>query len=321
MEIKNTQQLYVDDLFAMDFDLLLCASGVEKRGPYFAEKYGSKINAKKRIALAYTDREILMNQKNRSAFIRYGFDLLDSKGETLNEVLSIAKDLLKLPKSEINVLIDYSSMTKIWYGGLLNTLLSTETNKKINLFYTYTPALHEKVSEEHPNAYIDILPGYSRLTLPNEKRILLIGLGQEKVRAIGLVEYLEINNGDIFLFHSDNKFNSAIANEVYKKNSDLIKTVSRNRVLKYDINDMKAVESTLMAICYKTNLDNPLSGISLAPLGPKPFALICMVVAKKLDNVKVFRIGAGEQGSPAKRYPDTTKRPIVYKIIIAPNVN
>jgi hypothetical protein len=52
--------------------------------------------------------------------------------------------------------------------------------------------------------------------------------------------------------------------------------------------------------------------IILAALGPKPFALICMLVGARYPDIEVWRVGAGKLESVYDRIP--VGEPLVYSV-------
>lgn len=51
----------------------------------------------------------------------------------------------------INILIDYSSMTKVWYASIINYLISTtKICDFVKIHFSYTPALYTNLNKIGP---------------------------------------------------------------------------------------------------------------------------------------------------------------------------
>lgn len=311
MKIYKTEQVNVNDFIQEEYDVFICSSGREKRAPYLALKHIHLSLIKNKMVLCYIDRPVLRDKGNLEKFKQLRFQAIDAMSSDHLQIDEYLDKITSGLDKSIRILVDYSCMTKVWYGSIINFFCRRSFDHLIEVTFSYSPAAFEKSVVELPNTYIDLVPGFSSLGLPDINISLFIGLGHEKIRAAGLIEFLDLNYENIFLFHTSDNFSPKFSKEVLENNSEVIKSVGENNVISYDLNDLKQIESILLTMGNKLRINNRLA---IAPLGPKPFSLISLIIAKKIPGINIFRVGAGEQGSPPIRKADTKKDPLLYKV-------
>lgn len=92
-------------------------------------------------------------------------------------------------------------------------------------------------------------------------------------------------------------------------NFRLIDKLHRNRVFSYAIRDLKKIDSLLTNLCLNLRLNYK---IILAPLGPKPFALCCLILSARYPDIEVWRVSAGSSESVYNREP--FGEPLIYRV-------
>ena len=116
MKLINSCQCAPEELQRVTFDLALMASGYESRSSYVAQSL--QPNARRRIALGFHDRRLLCRDSNDQLYEQLGYTVVEANGGSarpIQEFTGLALDETKEP--EINILVDYTSMTRVWYAG------------------------------------------------------------------------------------------------------------------------------------------------------------------------------------------------------------
>ena len=97
--------------------------------------------------------------------------------------------------------------------------------------------------------------------------------------------------------------------KVYVNNFKLIDSLHKRNVFTYPFDDMEKTHSILTDLCLELRLNYR---IILAPLGPKPFALVSLLVGTRYPDVEIWRVGAGKLESVYDRIPQG--EPLVYLV-------
>ena len=118
---KIINKLNPSSIEVIEFDLVICSSGYETRATFLIEKF--KINSKRKVALLFDDKIDKFNRRrNDSIFKENGYELIQSNGDFGIEINKLLDDTILECKGNVSILIDYSSMTRIWYASILKYL-------------------------------------------------------------------------------------------------------------------------------------------------------------------------------------------------------
>lgn len=309
MTIQGCHQIQFDKLRDLCIDLLICSSGFEKRATHFARLIDhSKIT--KKVVLFFNDRTTeLSREENDNYFKVNNFEIIHSDGDLEEEVTKVISDfLLRSQIKEINILVDYSCMTRIWYGGILKSLkFGQYSNMNVKVLFSYTIAKYVKPSEIPTyNIHIGPIRGFTSLSIPQKPTALIICLGYEKNRAIGLYEYFD---GETFLFYSNSDRDSQYSKDVKVNNAEMIEMTKAQNRYEYPINDMDYTNEMLSSLCMDLSKDYR---VIIAPCGPKPFTLLSLITALRFENVDAWRISSGKESIPVEK--EAEGEVVIYEV-------
>ena len=296
--ITKTRQVDESVLDKIDFDLVLTASGFESRGS-FLMMHHSSIKSKNRLVIGFDNfRDDIVRIANDKIFTSLGFKFVVCSGNEASPILRKLEEIFGDQSSKhINVLVDYSCMTRLWYAEILK-FFSSKERSEIDLYFSYTVSKYVPPPNDPPlNKFVQPIEGFYSISVPVKPTALLVGLGYVSNRAYGLSEYFDVKP---FLFLNDASFNEEFHNEVIQQNQELINDVPPSHIFEYPLNNLCFTETLLNHICLDLLRDYR---VVLAPCGPKPFTLLSLVTSLRLENVDVWRISAGEDESPIDRQP------------------
>lgn len=299
MNLSSAQQLTLTDLKGLEIDLVIAASGYERRATVVAREI-QLLKMRRRLVLGFTDRMVLNRIRNDKIFSRLGYDSIPAEGRSDEVIRTVVKaHFEEVSKRNVTMLVDYTSMTRVWYAGIIDFLKTSSLDvDKVDVYFLYTPSRFAKARPPGPNTYMGPIPGFCSLSLPDKRSALVIGLGYERQRGLGLVEYVE--PAETVLLFSDPALDSKFVDEVKRNNRELLTKVDKNNILTYPLADLRTTASILTSLCLSLSDDYR---VIVAPLGPKPFTLLCLLLATRYQNFDVWRVSAGEAGPPYDRPP------------------
>lgn len=303
MQIHKVVQIRKREVINItNLDLIIAASGYEERASFITSQFKKDhIEASKKIAIGFRKhKDVFQRKENDQTFIDYEFLLIEEPRISNENIIHYLEEFLdKCNKPEINILIDYSSMTRTWYSAIINYFMNYSlAHSLVNVYFAYSPAqFYENGPEEiDSQLYFNPIDGFCSLSIPNKPTVLIIGLGYYSNVVYGLQEYFEADQ--IFLFYtSDSKFSKIIE----KKNKELINKTPKEHIFKYPLGDLLYVHTILYNLCKELLND---FRIIITPCGPKPFTLQSLLISKLLNNIDVWRIGDDDDISD--RIPDGT---------------
>lgn len=290
------------ELFSkINFDLFICASGFETRSTFQARHIS---NVGRKICIGFNNEiDNLVRKENDDFFIKNKFEIINcSVEDNISENIGVLiKDIDKVLNysRELNVFIDYSSMTKNWYSYLLLGMFNLKNRSILNIYFGYSHAEYVKSNISNTlNRIVNPLFGYCNLSLPSSPTSLIIGLGNEPNRVFGLIEYFDAIP---FIFHTDSSFNSNYKVEIESISKDILNEIPIKNVFEYPINDLLYTHYILENLCKELLQTNR---VIIAPCGPKPFTLISLLLSLKYENtIEVWRI------SPGVKLPIVDRKP------------
>lgn len=278
MEIKYGKQIQINDLVNIDIDLFLCAENHEKRSLTFYKKLILKNKISKSIVLCYKEcvsdfKEVILNKIKINDHIEI-FDILD-------------KELSEIKKTNISIVVDYSCMTKSWYYSVILYLKNKKIKKdNITVYFVYTPAKFNEPKLPKPNTEILPLPG--KYVVPTDKpKALIVCLGYEHNKAEGIIEHLDPKIS--YLFYTKPASDKKFVNALELNNKSLLEERSKF-IITFPHDNLLYLERELTKLY---NLLKNEYSIIIAPLGPKPFTFISMLLSIKYDDIDIWRVGSG----------------------------
>lgn len=282
---------------------LIASSGTEERGIYFSKKlkklgYLEFINKK---VMGFNNWRMEGNRKSNDDFFKSNnFKIEIADGDEDKIIKKMLNNIIQDKNKEIKIIIDYSCMTRMWYSAVLDYFRNLNYDKIVTLYFCYSSAKFLGApKKEFSNIYVGPLKGFSYLSVPTKPSALLINLGYEAKRAIGLKEYLD---AETFIFYPTlEKRSIQYIKEIEDRNKEIIRRIKPGNIIRYPFYDLKQTYSILIDLCKDLRED---FRIVIAPCGAKSFSLISLITSIKLNDIDVWRITAGKAPEPENRIAD-----------------
>ena len=280
-------------------DLILAASGYEQRATSAPRAVHRRVSH--RVALAFQENPEALSRPDNDRILReldYSLEPAAADNDAVPE--RILAEYMSAAATEHAIVIDISSMTRVWYGALVRRLLEEQRHARITTYFVYVPGRYSAPPEDvTPNEIVAPIDGFASLALPNLPIALVLGLGYEPHRATALRELLDPRLTALMIPKavSRDRFRAA----VYRSNAPLITLASRRWLFEYVLDDPSATFWLLDSIARGLETD---FRVVLASLGPKLFGLIALALAARRPLVSVWRASSGRSRSPREVLPD-----------------
>ncbi|MFL9485197.1 hypothetical protein ACI6Q2_20610 [Chitinophagaceae bacterium LWZ2-11] len=298
MKIKYGKQVEINELVE-DIDLFLLAGNHEKR-VFTAFDKVTQLNISKAIMFCYKDFKCPRKYSNIKKEVIQSheqiFDILD-------------EELSKIEKNNVTIFVDYSCMTKSWYYSIILYLSNKKIDvQNITVYFSYTSSKYSPPQKPKPNSEIAPLPG--KYIVPTDKpKALIVCLGYERNKAEGIIDHLDPKVSYIFYTKPalDEKFI-----ETLETNNKNILSNKQNNIITYPFDDLLFLERELTSLYY---LLKDEYSIIIAPLGPKPFTFISMLMAVKYKDIDIWRVGSGSDINEYPRQPIDKDKLIISEVV------
>jgi hypothetical protein len=296
------------------FDFIICASGYEKRASYFYSRFCETYSHPcEKISLSFKDRISLSRDENDIFFKDHLFTPIVLESGNLKELIEIYSEIFSHTNDDsIKILFDYSCMTKVMYAALLKYFdVTNDLFEEVTIYFVYTEALFSEPIDTNSNLHNQPLL-FPTVELTDKKIALIVGLGYEKGKAQGLIEHMQIENPDTYLFYTSKSNDEQFYNKIIENNSYILTKIPEKNHFQYEQGNTTYTLNLLESLCnYLLSKDYR---VIIAPLGPKLFSLISILLYIKYSDLTVLRVSPGIKGVAIERLPNTQKSPNIIEV-------
>jgi hypothetical protein len=249
-----------------------------------------------KIAMCFEESpDALSRGRNEAEFAKRGFLKYTVSGNDSRKVQEVVEGVVsKAARLSKSVAFDISSMTRAWHGGIVRQLRTMEIESELETFFAYVPARFKgPPARVVPNEFVEPVNGFASLTAPDLPISLVIGMGYERERALGLQQMLDPKLTMLMIPKSGD--NDPYYTELVRNNKIILDQTDPRRVFEYNFSEPAAAFATLASVV--TGLRES-SRVVLASLGPKIYGLMCFLLASRFSDVSVWRVSPGAHASP-----------------------
>jgi hypothetical protein len=275
------------------YDLLICALSIENR----CTKIPSMLHGAvaKKIALSIC----VMNGKSSAShrvLQSQGFEIIEFTEHFLSREIDIC---LRSPSAKkpgaLSVFIDVTCIPRRILAQIIGTIRIQCSNIDVDLGIGYTLARYSPPPNRNPAPNKRVAPVHALFAgwthSPGLATTTVVGLGYEKDKALGAVEYLQAS--DCFLF-IPNSPEQKYRIKVDAHNRQLIDAVKQDRVWEYEV--MRPAETLLTLGALIASIKQNAKPV-LLPFGPKILFAVSLLAALVHPQAAVWHV-SGEESEP-----------------------
>ncbi len=288
--VTKMNNLYVEDisngeLTSTVYDIAFFSSGYEER----CLEVPSMVNnqqARHVVILEYNEHKNDDTRKDVDLFYKTYWKEAHRVEKSHSDASDIYQEILHAienkPKDEVlRVLVDYTSMSRVWYSSIINILLQY-IEQPVCIDFTYTNGYYQDVNLNVELGSLRVIPGCegSALTKKNTAAIFMLGFDR---------------NGPHRLYNIINPSKSyGVLASPAASHEYVGKCIDENRLfIEHQLGGKKNVlhlPINSLSICYEQLLQviNPLLGdynVTIVPFGPKPHILASVLCGMTNKNV------------------------------------
>jgi len=300
MILHSVETCAPDTGLGCSFDAAIFASGFESRCVDLAYHLYRKgcLDEADILLLRFIENsqeaQRLKNDRILEPIASKPLDVSENDGELVERACRELIEGLKTEGGVIRVFVDISSMSRPWYAGIVLALRKLRVDRRIEVTFGYRVGKFQKASKNYPPSEI-VCPvsGFSSAESPERPTALVLALGYDPGRGLGLKEYLdpELTLGLLSKNRIDERYIEAVENA----NRDLLDLIKANEVFWYDIQDPAGTFYTLRSLC--SGLANEWR-VVLASVGPKLMGLNFFLLGSVDSRLSVWRASGGKRVKP-----------------------
>ena len=113
-----------------------------------------------------------------------------------------------------------------------------------------------------------------------------------------------------YVFYTDPALDSKFVSTVKANNKNILDHYTN--IITYPFHDLLYLERQLTSLYYLLKEDY---SIIIAPLGPKPFTFISMLLSVKFPDIDIWRVGSGSDINEYKREPIDDNTFVINEVV------
>ena len=275
----------IQDVKNTTYDLALFSSGYELRSSHVSQLiHRDKVRRVSVLGFAeLQDAEARL--ANDRLFERQWAKPTPISGNDDQAIYEILQDqLATVGTDDLTILVDYSSMSRVWYASGLNWARYADRFAKIRVDLTYSVGEHKDPVPPMVISDILSLPGCEGSSTPLFRSVALFGLGFDGWASLCVLDRLEPDT--VYAFLASPAPFKDYPNQARFSNQELIERYAKETFgLPLD-----SVEQTFRQLTEIVSPHRREADITAVPMGPKPHVLAAILLAIRFEEVGCLRV-------------------------------
>lgn len=301
MSIHQVTDCVFKDLLREAYDVGVFASGYEARCTFVPKTFEGG-NVKTPVVIGFNDLADTESRKTHDKYFRSHWKVDPEIASSGNDfvIQALLNGILSKGGQVRKMLVDYSSMSRLWYSGILNWARYGNSATETTIDFVYALGRYE--DQDLPMIIEGMLsiPGCEGGTLQSQKSLAIFGLGFNGWASLSVLERLEAD--DVFAFIASPGASPNYPERVRKLNKDFL---DEPRVKQHVLElPLRSVETSYRFLSELVAPHRSIDSVTLVPMGPKPHILASMLVSMRFPEVSCMRVSA-KRARPEKVAPNT----------------
>lgn len=208
----------------------------------------------------------------------------------------------------IHILLDYSSMSRLWYAAVLNWARFAVSGKEVIIDFIYSMGKYEE--EKHPMVIREMvsIPGCEGRAYRLRESVAVFGLGFHGLATLCVLDQLEADT--VYAFLASPGASEEYVARTLEYNKDLINNHKIENILNLPLVSIETCYRQLAEIIAPHRTDGE---ITLVPMGPKPHILASILVAMRFQEVACLRVSGAPEPLEVKATGDIVATRVIVK--------
>jgi hypothetical protein len=208
----------------------------------------------------------------------------------------------------LHILLDYSSMSRLWYAAVLNWARFAASGKEVIIDFVYAMGRYGEEKQPMVIRGMVSIPGCEGRAYRLRESVAVFGLGFHGLAALCVLDRLEADT--VYVFLASPGSSAEYVAKTREVNKDLIENHKTKGILEMPLASIEA--------CYRQLAETiaphrPDGEITLVPMGPKPHVLASILVAMRFPEVACLRVSGAPLPQDVKATGDLVTTRVIVK--------
>lgn len=263
------------------YDLGAFASGFEARSIHVAQLVGPEL-ASSNVVLGFRDGVGVLSRDENDHYFAQNFGVaveVPKIGEDEHCLSKRLEALLKLANGKaIRIFVDYSVMTRAWYGALLTWARFSDYSAPLEIDFVYAYGKYLTDFSALGISEIVSLPGFEGVSGGYRSTAAIFGLGFDKYATLAVYDRLEPDSVYCCVAQASETDPNAL--RVLEENSVILEAAVKTFPL-----PLGDLDSAFRLMCEHVALLDQANHIVMVPMGPKTHVLATLLVALRMPTI------------------------------------
>lgn len=296
MKLFSVKDIEFQSIVDINYDMGIFASTYEKRCTFIAKQIlKEKIECS--TVFGKTEQNKTFQQHKNDDYYNENWTeniipISENNDDIIFEILSNSFE-----KESVKILIDYSSMPRLWYTAILNWARYSSNFDMITIDFVYSEGKYRGLNKPMVIKEILSIPGCEGVQFPFNKSVVIFGLGFDGIAPLTVLDRLEPDV--VYAFLASPGSLKSYPKKTINFNKPILSWIKEKNVLHLPLDSVEQTYRYLSDIVesHKENHD-----ISIIPMGPKPHVLSSILLAFQYNEIACLRVST-ERESNVFVYP------------------
>jgi hypothetical protein len=275
-----------DSVCEEKYDLSLFASGYESRCIHVPGLIDPQIVANP-LVIGFAEEPFTGYRPSNDIFFseRWGCKPISLSGDDEKPIYDFLQKCTQTINHTIRILLDYSSMSRLWYTAVLNWARFAASGKDVIIDFVYAMGKYDEEKQPMVIRGMASIPGCEGRAYRLRESVAVFGLGFHGLAALCVLDRLEADT--VYAFLASPGSSEEYVARTLEVNKDLINNHKTKPVLEMPLSSIETTYRHLAEIIAPHRQDGE---ITLVPMGPKPHVLASILVAMRFQEVACLRV-------------------------------
>jgi hypothetical protein len=296
MHFYQAMDLEFDSLQQEAYDVAFLASGYEERCTNVPRRLHVE-NVRRAVVLGFQELSIDQQREENDAFFasKWSSQPVVQRASEETAVISALAESCRSGVENLRILIDYSSMSRIWYAAILNWARFACQSKVLSLDFVYSVGEHIDIIPPMVINDIVSVPGLEGRVERKGRSVAVFGLGFDGLATLCVLDRLEPDT--VYAYYASPAAFADYPDRVREANTDLFAHEAMN-VLALPLHSVERTYRSLIELAIQHRGE---ARIVFVPMGPKPHVLAAMLASIRLEEIACLRVSSTRQRSETVR--------------------
>jgi len=309
MRFLQVLDIDFDSVSESRYDVSLFASGYESRCIHIPGLINPSM-VDNRLVFGFTEarHSVRRDQNDEFFWERWNCKPIPLSGDDEKPIYEHLHERTQTLSRPIRILLDYSSMSRLWYAAVLNWARFAVSGKDVIIDFVYSMGKYEE--QKHPMVIRGMvsIPGCEGRAYRLRESIAVFGLGFHGLAALYVLDQLEADT--VYAFLASPGSSEEYIAKTREINKDLISNHKTKEVLELPL---ASVEKSYRHLAETIAPHRPDGEITIVPMGPKPHVLVSILIAMHFQEVACLRVSGAPNPADVKATGDIVATRVILK--------